>query len=166
MANLRKLVQCKVFAKARQVAPCIVLLDEVDALVPARGNNMIDAREGITSQTITELETIGISDQIFVIATTNQPENIDPALRRPGRLDVEILVNPPNKDERRKIFEIQLKKVKHEGVDFDELAGITKNFSGADIKECCRRAVFQVLKQLKTNPEKASISYGESKRGN
>lgn len=147
------------FAKAREVAPCILLLDEVDALVPARGSDISGARESVTTQVITEMERIGTTDQVFVIATTNQPGSIDPALRRPGRLDMEIPVNLPDTAERKEIFEKHLRKVKTDAdVDLDNLAKQSDEFSGADIAESCRRAIFQALKQAKYKPEKTVVT--------
>jgi transitional endoplasmic reticulum ATPase len=149
----------KVFAKARQVSPCIILLDEVDALVPVRGRDVNDVREGITNQVITEIERIGPTDQIFVIATTNQPGSIDPALRRPGRLDIEVPINKPNEAERQEIFTIQLKKIRtSRDVDLVKLAVETDQFSGADIAECCRRASLQALKAAKLDESKLEVT--------
>jgi transitional endoplasmic reticulum ATPase len=149
----------KVFAKARQVSPCIILLDEVDALVPVRGRDVTDVREGITNQVITEIERIGPTDQIFVIATTNQPESIDPALRRPGRLDIEVPVNKPDEAERLEIFTIQLNKIRTSpDVDLVKLAAETDQFSGADIAECCRRASLQALKAAKLDASKLDVT--------
>ena len=148
-----------IFAKAREVAPCILLLDEVDSLAPVRGNDISGATESITSQVISELERIGIADQVFVIATTNQPGNVDPALRRPGRIDVEIPVQKPNEAERKVIFEIKLRKIKLDTkVDLASLAKKTADFSGADIAECCRRAALQALKRAGLDPEKAVVT--------
>jgi transitional endoplasmic reticulum ATPase len=148
-----------IFAKAREVAPCILLLDEVDSLAPVRGRYVSDLRESITTQVIIELERIGIADQVFVIATTNQPEMVDPALRRPGRLDVEIPVQKPNEAERQEIFDIKLKKVKLDTkVDLASLAKKAVDFSGADIAECCRRAALQALKRADLDPEKTVVT--------
>jgi transitional endoplasmic reticulum ATPase len=148
-----------IFAKAREVAPCILLLDEVDSLAPVRGRYVSDLRESITTQVITELERIGIADQVFVIATTNQPEMVDPALRRPGRLDVEIPVQKPNEAERLEIFSIKLRKVKlNTKMDLASLAKKTADFSGADIAECCRRAALQALKRAGLDPEKTVVT--------
>jgi len=137
------------FAKAREVAPCIILLDEIDSLAPVRGGSGTQAIESITSQVINELESIRSAERVCVIATSNQPDLIDPALRRPGRLDMEIRVDKPNQQERKEIFAIHLKGVQlDKDVDLDKLAEQAHgssggSFSGADIAECCRRAARQ-----------------------
>jgi len=137
------------FAKAREVSPCILLLDELDSIAPVRGMDATGLRESITSQVISELEKIKNVEQVCVIATTNQPKEVDPVLRRPGRLDMEIAVPEPDERARNEIFAIHLSGVNlAPDVDLATLATKTHHFSGADIAECCRRSKFNVLKNL------------------
>jgi transitional endoplasmic reticulum ATPase len=145
------------FAKAREVAPCILLLDEVDAIAPLRGGDVSGLRESITTQVLSELEKIKTAEQVCVIATTNQPKEVDPALRRPGRLDMEIEIVEPDEKARAEIFDIHLKGLTlAPDVDLASLAERTRHFSGADIAECCRRTKFNVLRAA-TRPEEAIV---------
>ena len=146
------------FAKAREVAPCILLLDEVDSIAPLRGQDASGLRESITSQVLSELEKIQTAEKVFVIATTNQPKNVDPALRRPGRLDMDIAFPEPNEKAREEIFAIHLKDSNlAEDVSVTALAAKTKRFSGADIAECCRRSKFQALKEAEWKSQQAVV---------
>ncbi len=133
----------EIFRKARQVAPSIIFLDELDALVPIRGGAMGEphATERIVNQLLNEMDGLEELHGVVVIGATNRPDIIDPALLRPGRFDELILAPVPDLESRRKIFEVHLKKAPlSEDIDIDELIGQTDQYTGADIAAVVRKA--------------------------
>ena len=133
----------EIFRKARQVAPSIIFLDELDALVPIRGGAMGEphATERIVNQLLNEMDGLEELHGVVVIGATNRPDIIDPALLRPGRFDELILAPVPDHESRRKIFEVHLKKAPlAEDIDIDELIGQTDQYTGADIAAVVRKA--------------------------
>jgi len=123
------------FRKARQAAPCVIFLDELDAVVPARGLGAdTHVTERVVSQILTELDGLEELNNVIVIAATNRPDMIDPALLRPGRFDKLIEVGLPDEKAREQIFEIHLRgKPLAEDVSVKELARRTEGFTGAEI---------------------------------
>ncbi len=110
----------EVFKKARQVAPCVLFLDELDAIAPIRGMDIgSKASERVVNQLLTELDGIETLKNVVVIAATNRPEIVDPALIRSGRFDRLVFVGPPSKEGRREIFEIHLKNLTNEPFVFN-----------------------------------------------
>lgn len=133
----------EIFRKARQVAPSIIFLDELDALVPIRGGAMGEphATERIVNQLLNEMDGLEELHGVVVIGATNRPDIIDPALLRPGRFDELILAPVPNQESRRKIFQVHLKKAPlAEDIDIEELIGQTDQYTGADIAAVVRKA--------------------------
>ena len=133
----------EIFRKARQVAPSIIFLDELDALVPIRGGALGEphATERIVNQLLNEMDGLEELHGVVVIGATNRPDIIDPALLRPGRFDELILAPVPDKESRRKIFEVHLKKAPlADDIDIDELIGQTDQYTGADIAAVVRKA--------------------------
>ena len=133
----------EIFRKARQVAPSIIFLDELDALVPIRGGAMGEphATERIVNQLLNEMDGLEELHGVVVIGATNRPDIIDPALLRPGRFDELILAPVPDQESRRKIFQVHLKKAPlAEDIDIDELIGQTDQYTGADIAAVVRKA--------------------------
>jgi len=151
----------ELFKKARKNAPAIVFIDEIDAIAGIRGagpggNNMEDLRT--LTQLLTEMDGVMVSKKpIVVIAATNKPELIDPALLRPGRFDKVIHVNLPHRNARRDILLVHLRN-KPLAVDkenlAEQLADITVGFSGADLENLCNEAALIALKKGKTAIEK------------
>jgi len=142
----------EVFKKARQVAPSIIFLDELDAVAPIRGTEFgSKTSERVINQLLTELDGIEVLKSVVVIAATNRPEIIDPALIRSGRFDRLVFVGPPGKAGRVGIFNIHLKNLKDkhlsEDVNIDELADLTENYVGSDIESLCREAVMLALRE-------------------
>jgi len=138
------------FRKARQAAPCIIFFDEIDAIAPSRGSMMGDAHvtERVISQLLTELDGLEELKDVTVIAATNRPDIIDPALLRPGRFDKLIYIKPPDKEARKEIFKIHLKKKPlAEDVDLDKLAERTEGYTGADIAAVCNEAVMNGIRE-------------------
>ncbi|MGH2517240.1 MAG: CDC48 family AAA ATPase [Ktedonobacterales bacterium] len=130
------------FARARQVAPCVLFLDELDALAPARGMSVDGgATDRVIGQLLTELDGIEGRRGVVVVAATNRPELIDTAVLRSGRIDMTLELPLPDKDARRAIFAIHLKRRPlAPDVSLDTLARKSGGLSGADIEAACRRA--------------------------
>ena len=131
----------EVFERARANTPCVLFLDEVDALGQKRSQLTHSAGRNVVVQLLSELDGMGADNEgIFVLAATNQPWDVDPALRRPGRLDRTILVVPPDEDARRKILEVHLRDKPVDGIDFRRIAARTDGYSGADLRLVCEAA--------------------------
>ncbi len=139
----------QVFHKARQTSPTIIFFDEIDALVPRRSGNDTDGRTGekIVNQMLTEMDGLESLNDVVIIAATNRPDIVDPALLRQGRFDRIILTSSPDEESRKKIFEIYLGKMSLNGdVDIKKLASKTKGYVGADIEGVCREAAMIALR--------------------
>ncbi|HEX9067506.1 MAG TPA: AAA family ATPase, partial [Ktedonobacterales bacterium] len=129
------------FARAKQVAPCVLFLDELDAMAPQRGHAFDGVADRVIGQLLTELDGIEGRRGVIVVGATNRPELLDPAILRPGRFDLVIDLPLPDRDARRMIFAIHLKKrALGGGVSLDTLAKRSDGLSGADIEAICRRA--------------------------
>jgi transitional endoplasmic reticulum ATPase len=140
----------EVFRKARQAAPCIIFFDEIDAIAPRRGGDFGDTHvtERLISQLLTELDGLEILTNVIVIAATNRPDIMDPALLRPGRFDRLLYVPPPDKDSRLQIIKIHIKKKPlAEDVNIDKLANLTEGYTGADIASLSSAAVMLALRE-------------------
>jgi transitional endoplasmic reticulum ATPase len=140
----------EVFRKARQAAPCIIFFDEIDAIAPRRGGDFGDSHvtERLISQLLTELDGLEILTNVVVIAATNRPDIMDPALLRPGRFDRLLYVPPPDKDSRLQIIKIHIKKKPlAEDVNIDQLASLTGGYTGADIASLSSAAVMLALRE-------------------
>lgn len=130
-----------VFRLARTNAPCVLFLDEVDALGQKRSLTRSSGMRTAVNQLLTELDGVHDANEgVFVIAATNQPWDVDAALRRPGRLDRTLLVLPPDPAAREAIFRHHLAHRPVEGIDLKRLAKATEGFSGADIAHVCETA--------------------------
>lgn len=139
------------FQKARQAAPCIVFFDEIDSLTPTRSAGASDAHvtERVVSQFLAELDGIEELTGVLVLAATNRPDILDPALLRPGRFDLIVEVPLPDPGARREIFEVHLRgKPVEPGVDLDVLATDTASFSGADIQAVCNQAAWDAVRRV------------------
>ncbi|ATZ61741.2 MAG: CDC48 family AAA ATPase [Methanosarcinales archaeon Met12] len=139
------------FRKAKQAAPTIIFFDEIDAITPIRGGSFGDSHvtERVVSQILTELDGLEELKDVIVIAATNRPDMIDPALLRPGRIDKLIYVPPPNEDARKDIFAVHLKGKPIDGnVNLNSLAEATEGYVGADIEAICRGASMLALKEI------------------
>jgi transitional endoplasmic reticulum ATPase len=154
----------EVFRKARQAAPCIIFFDEIDALASTRSRSGEDAGVGsrVLSQLLTELDGIEELKGVLVLAATNRPDLLDPALLRPGRFDIQVEIPLPDRAGREKIFAIHLRRRPVEsGVSCAWLAEQTEGFSGAQIEGACRRAVMAALaRQIAAaaeNPDAAAV---------
>jgi transitional endoplasmic reticulum ATPase len=130
------------FQRARQVSPCVLFLDELDALAPARGASMDGGvTDRVIGQLLTELDGIEGRRGVVVVGATNRPELIDPAVLRAGRFDLVLDLPLPDRDARRAIFAIHMRRrALAPSVSLDTLAKQTAGLSGADIEAACRRA--------------------------
>ncbi|WP_148687440.1 CDC48 family AAA ATPase [Candidatus Nitrosocosmicus hydrocola] len=140
----------EIFRKARQAAPCIIFFDELDAIAPTRGGDHGDSHvtERVISQFLTEMDGLEILTNVVVIAATNRPDIIDPALLRPGRFDRILYVSPPDRDSRLQILRIHTKKKPlSEDVNIDDLANKTDGYTGADIASLSSAAVMLALRE-------------------
>jgi transitional endoplasmic reticulum ATPase len=140
----------EIFRKAKQASPCVVFFDEFDAIAPTRGSGLGDARvtERIISQLLTEMDGLEELRDVVVIAATNRPDIIDPALLRPGRFDKLIYVPPPDKNARKEIFKIHLRNTPLlDDVDLDQLAEKTEGYTGADIAGVCSTAKMLAVRE-------------------
>jgi len=140
----------EVFRKARMSAPAIIFFDEIDALVPRRGVGYADSgvTERVISQLLTEIDGIETLQEVIVLAATNRPDILDPAIMRPGRLDRMIYVPEPSEEGRLQIFKIHTKDMPlAKDVDLQKLARLTKGYSGADIESICREAAIIALRR-------------------
>ena len=155
----------EVFEKARSNAPTVVFFDEIDAIAGERGRNMGDSGVGerVVSQLLTELDGIEALEDVVVIATSNRPDLIDPALLRPGRLDRHVHVPVPDEEARRAIFEVHTRnKPLADDVDLDDLAARTEGFVGADIEALAREATMNATREFvnSVSPDEAAESVG------
>jgi AFG3 family protein len=135
------------FANARKNTPCIIFIDEIDAIGKSRSKQSMgggnDERESTLNQILTEMDGFNTSDQVVVLAGTNRPDVLDKALMRPGRFDRHITIDRPTMDGRKQIFRVHLKKiVTNEDMDYltGRLSALTPGFAGADIANCVNEA--------------------------
>jgi SpoVK/Ycf46/Vps4 family AAA+-type ATPase len=136
----------EVFQFARRESPCVLFIDEADALGQKRTSQTSGLIRGVVNQILTELDGVGGENEgVFVLAATNQPWDVDPALRRPGRLDRTLLVMPPDEEARAEIFRHHLEGRPVEGVDLKKLAKASDGLSGADIAYVCELAAEKAL---------------------
>ena len=147
----------EIFRKARQAAPCIIFLDEVDALVPRRGSGGSDSHvtENVVSQILTEIDGLEELNNVLIIGATNRLDIVDEALLRPGRFDRIIKVPNPDEKGRQHIFEIHTKKKPlANDVKIPEIVKITDDFSGAEIAAVANRAAIAALKRYVSSKSK------------
>ncbi|MFX0075850.1 MAG: CDC48 family AAA ATPase [Candidatus Hermodarchaeota archaeon] len=140
----------EVFRKARMAAPCIIFFDEFDSIAPSRGRHTTDSgvSEKVLSQFLTELDGLEVKKDIVVIAATNRPDILDPALIRPGRIDRILLVPAPDDKGREKILKIFTKNMPlTSSVDIPSLIKKLDGYSGADIETLCREAGMIALRE-------------------
>ncbi len=143
------------FRQARDKAPCIIFIDEIDAIGRARGKNQImggnDERENTLNQLLVEMDGFGTDSGVIILAATNRPDVLDSALLRPGRFDRQIAIDKPDLNGREQIFRVHLKPLKlSEGVDPRKLSAQTPGFAGAEIANVCNEAALIAARQDKT----------------
>ncbi|XP_011162129.1 ATPase family protein 2 homolog [Solenopsis invicta] len=142
----------EVFRKARQVAPSIIFIDEIDALGGERGSsssgNGSNVQERVLAQLLTELDGVTTLGSVTLVAATNRPDKIDKALLRPGRLDRIIYVGLPDEETRREIFNIKLRNMPiAQDVNIEDLVCLTEGYTGAEIQAICHEAAMKALEK-------------------
>jgi len=147
------------FKQAKEKAPAIIFIDEIDAIGRARGKSNFsgsnDERENTLNQLLTEMDGFGTNTNVIVLAATNRAEILDKALMRAGRFDRQIYVDLPDVNERKEIFEVHLKNIKKsENLDVDFLSKQTPGFSGADIANVCNEAALTAARKDKKEVDK------------
>ncbi|MBM3978325.1 MAG: ATP-dependent zinc metalloprotease FtsH, partial [Planctomycetes bacterium] len=163
------------FKQARESSPCIIFLDEIDAVGRRRGSGMgggHDEREQTLNAILVEMDGFGTDEGIIVIAATNRPDVLDPALLRPGRFDRQVVIDLPDVEGRKSILSVHLKKVKHgPDVDVDALSRGTPGYSGADlaaiVNEAAIMAVLDKREQVSMadlDEAREKVIYGRQKR--
>ena len=151
------------FAQAKEKAPCIVFIDEIDAVGRARGKNVgfssNDERENTLNQLLTEMDGFGSNSGVIVLAATNRADILDKALMRAGRFDRQIHVTLPDLNERKEIFQVHLKPLKlSPNFDLDAIAKNTPGFSGADIANVCNEAALTAARRGKSDIDNKDFS--------
>ncbi len=137
------------FRKARQASPCVIFMDEVDSITGTRGGEDSKVTERVISQMLTEMDGLESLHDVVVIAATNRPDLVDPALMRPGRFDKSIYIGMPDQEARRSILGIHAEgKPLAEDVDLDEIAKRTEEYSGADLAAVVNEAVMLAVREV------------------
>ena len=139
----------ELFKKARQVAPTIVFLDELDSIAPMRGSDTgSHVTDSVVNQLLTSIDGLESMEGVVVIGATNRPDIIDQGLLRPGRFDRLVLIRSPDKPARKEIFRIHTKNMPiDKDVNLDDLVEVTENYSGADIEALCREAAMLAIRE-------------------
>jgi transitional endoplasmic reticulum ATPase len=147
----------EIFKKAKQVSPAIIFMDEIDSIAPRRGASMDSGvTERIVNQLLTSMDGIEVLKGVVVIAATNRPDIIDPALLRAGRFDKIIYIPPPEEEGRLKILEVHTKKMPlAKDVNLQEIARKTDGYVGADLENLCREAGMMAYRE---NPDATEVN--------
>ncbi|MHA2227310.1 MAG: CDC48 family AAA ATPase [Candidatus Hodarchaeales archaeon] len=155
----------EIFRKARQAAPCVIFFDEIDSITPVRGKSFDSGvTERVISQILAELDGLEELKGVVVIAATNRPDMIDPALLRAGRFDKIIGIGLPDQLARLEIFKIHTKDVPlASDVDFNELSKKTEKFSGAEITSLCHEAILYAIQQYLPKLKQLDEDFGDYK---
>src|SRR5215216_3970313 len=152
------------FEQAKQNSPCIIFMDEIDAVGRHRGAGLgggHDEREQTLNQLLVEMDGFEMKDNIILIAATNRPDILDPALLRPGRFDRQIVVDRPDRSGRRKILEVHSKgKPLEPSIDLDTLAAGTPGFTGADLANLINEAALLAARRGKKMIEQEELEEG------
>jgi len=142
----------KIFDEATQKSPSIIFIDEIDAIAPRRDRVVGDVEKRVVAQLLALMDGLNKRQNVIVIAATNIPQALDPALRRPGRFDREISIPIPDRKGRLEILEIHRRGMPlAEDVDLGHLAAITHGFVGADLEALCREAAMICLRRILPN---------------
>ncbi|MEM1640434.1 MAG: CDC48 family AAA ATPase [Acidilobaceae archaeon] len=139
----------EIFEEAKKNAPAIIFIDEIDAIAPKREEVVGEVEKRVVAQLLTLMDGLAERGQVVVIAATNRPDAVDPALRRPGRFDREIEIRPPNKQGRLEILQIHTRHMPlADDVDLEKIAEITYGYTGADLAALAREAAMSALRRF------------------
>ena len=152
-----------IFKKARQVAPCVVFLDELDAIAHRRGSDLDSGvGERVVNQLLTSLDGLESMEGVVVIGATNRPDMVDPALLRTGRFDRLVIVPIPDRKARFEILKVHTKEMPTDGVDLEELAVELDGYTGADIEGLCREAAMIALREDRRAKKVTMVHFQEA----
>ncbi|MFB6246521.1 MAG: CDC48 family AAA ATPase [Candidatus Pacearchaeota archaeon] len=151
----------EVFDEAQKNSPAVIFIDEIDAIAPKRGEGTDQTERRVVSQLLSLMDGLKSRGQVVVMAATNTPDDIDPALRRPGRFDRELKISPPDEEARKEILQIHTRGMPlAKDVNFDEVGRRTMGYTGADLEALSKEAGLKALKphfpELKNTQEKVS----------
>ncbi|MGZ7049728.1 MAG: CDC48 family AAA ATPase, partial [Methanobacterium sp.] len=139
----------EIFEEAEENAPSIVFIDEIDAIAPKREEVTGEVERRTVAQLLTLMDGLKARGQVMVIGATNRVDALDPAIRRPGRLDREIEIGVPDKDGRKEVLQIHTRGMPmEEDVDLDEISEVTYGFVGADLESLAKEAAMRVLRRI------------------
>ncbi len=146
----------EIFKEAEENAPAIIFIDEIDAIAPKRGEVVGEVEKRVVAQLLSLMDGLESRGQVIVIAATNRPEAVDPALRRPGRFDREIYIGVPNKKGRKEILQIHTRNMPlADDVNLDKLAEATHGYVGADLAALAKEAAMNALRRFLPEIEKS-----------
>lgn len=151
----------EIFETARRQSPTVLFLDELDALGQKRSQLRHSAGRNVVNQLLVELDGLGSSDGVYVIAATNHPWDVDPALKRPGRFDRTVLITPPDVVARSYILKRHMAERPTDGLDFPTIAKRTEGFSGADLVHLADTAVEQVIEEVLSGRPQRSVTMAD-----
>jgi transitional endoplasmic reticulum ATPase len=140
-----------IFEKAKKAAPCLVFIDEIDSLAPDRSKVEGEVEKRLVATLLGLMDGFAQTKGVIVLAATNRPDHIDPALRRPGRFDREVQFRVPDRQGRLEILQIQTREMPLDGVDLDAIADLAVGLVGADIKALCQKAAYLALRRQVPN---------------
>ena len=139
----------EIFKEAREKAPSIIFVDEIDSIAPKREEVTGEVERRVVSQLLSVMDGLEARGKVVVIAATNRPNALDPALRRPGRFDREIEIRVPDKRGRLEVLQIHTRNMPlDKDVDQDRIAAVTHGFVGADLEYLCKEAAMKCLRRL------------------
>ncbi|MCO4745666.1 MAG: ATP-binding protein [Proteobacteria bacterium] len=151
----------EIFETARRQSPTVLFLDELDAIGQKRSQLRHSAGRNVVNQLLVELDGLDSQDGVYVIAATNHPWDVDPALKRPGRFDRTVLITPPDLAARVYILERHMSEKPSDGLDFKTLAAKTHGFSGADLVHLADTAVERVLDEILSGKPQRSVTMAD-----
>ncbi len=140
------------FQKAARSAPCIVFIDEIDSLAPDRSQVEGEVEKRVVAQLLSLMDGFAKTKGVIVLAATNRPDHLDPALRRPGRFDREVQFRVPDRAGRLEILKILTKTMPLSGVDLGAIADRSVGMVGADLKALCQKAAYTALRRFVPSP--------------
>jgi transitional endoplasmic reticulum ATPase len=139
----------EIFKEAREKAPSIIFIDEIDSIAPKREEVMGEVERRVVSQLLSVMDGLESRGKVIVIAASNRPNAIDPALRRPGRFDREIEIRVPDKRGRLEVLQVHTRNMPlNSDIDQNKIAAVTHGFVGADLEYLCKEAAMKCLRRL------------------
>ncbi|KAJ8398268.1 hypothetical protein AAFF_G00428380 [Aldrovandia affinis] len=154
--NLRRMFERA--SEAGREGPCVLFIDEIDSLCPRRTGSCSATQNRLVAQLLTLMDGVGSKEHFVIVGATNQPDTLDPALRRPGRFDREVIMGVPTMKQRKSILDVLTSKMfLSDGVDLVALAGMTTGFVGADLSALCREAALRAILHSSQDSQSHSV---------